>query len=235
MLLASVKGEAATRAPSAPAPAARSTETRAEPSAGDVTQTPDTVTATEDVGPAAEASGGSSLFDVAAEEEPDAAPTEPVATTGSSGSLFDLGEAETVADVPSAAEGRPDDGQISDGGSLFDLPGAEPAAKAEPAKAEPTAKAEPEPEIPSGSLFDVPEPEARTPATAPAPAPEAPTAGPSEPPATPAPGRATRLPDEVSLFDLGDEAASAPAPETSPPDTAPADGKLDEGTSLFDL
>ena len=231
MLLASVKGESATRAPAAPAaPAARSTETRAEPSAGDVTQTPDTVTATEDVGPASEASGGSSLFDVAAEEEPDATPTEPVATTGSSGSLFDLGEAETVADVPSAAEGRPDDGQISDGGSLFDLPGAEPAAKAQPA-----AKAEPEPEIPSGSLFDLPEPEATTPATAPAPAPEAPTAGPSEPPATPAPGRATRLPDEVSLFDLGDEAASAPAPETSPPDTAPADGKLDEGTSLFDL
>jgi Fe-S oxidoreductase len=191
MLLASVKGESATRAPAAPAaPTARSTETRAEPSAGDVTQTPDTVTA------------------------------------GSSGSLFDLGEAETVADVPSAAEGRPDDGQISDGGSLFDLPGAEPAAKAQPA-----AKAEPEPEIPSGSLFDLPEPEATTPATAPAPAPEAPTAGPSEPPATPAPGRATRLPDAVSLFDLGDE----PAPETSPPDTAPADGKLDEGTSLFDL
>jgi Fe-S oxidoreductase len=222
MLLASVKGESATRAPAAPAaPAARSTETRAEPSAGDVTQTPDTVTATEDVGPAAEASGGSSLFDVAAEEEPDAAPTEPVATTGSSGSLFDLGEAETVADVPSAAEGRPDDGQISDGGSLFDLPGAEPA------KAEPTAEAQPAAEIPSGSLFDLPEPEAPTPA------PEAPTAGPSEPPATSAPGRATRLPDEVSLFDLGDEAA--PEPETSPPDTAPADGKLDEGTSLFDL
>ena len=67
MLLASVKGEVATRrrpgegGPAAPA--AKSVETKAEPEAGDVTQTEDTVTATEDVGPAAKASGGTSLFD----------------------------------------------------------------------------------------------------------------------------------------------------------------------------
>ncbi len=72
MLLASVKGESATRAPSgAPAAAsARSEETRAEPEAGDDTQTTETVTATEDVGPAAKASGGSSLFDVDPEPSP---------------------------------------------------------------------------------------------------------------------------------------------------------------------
>ena len=39
-------------------------ETKAEPEAGDTTQTEETVTDTEDVGPAAKASGGSSLFDV---------------------------------------------------------------------------------------------------------------------------------------------------------------------------
>ncbi len=77
MLLASVKGEQATKllpgegAADAPAakksePASRrpkSEETKAEPEAGDATQTEDTVTDTEDVGPAAKASGGSSLFD----------------------------------------------------------------------------------------------------------------------------------------------------------------------------
>ena len=74
MLLASVKGEVATRrrpgeaAPPLPRP--RSGPTKAEPEAGDVTQTEDTVTDTEDVGPAAKASGGSSLFDTPAEDEP---------------------------------------------------------------------------------------------------------------------------------------------------------------------
>ena len=78
MLLASVKGESATRARPAGVPAAEDGDgdrrsrpaagpvdvaTKAEPEAGDVTQTEETVTATEDVGPAAKASGGSSLFD----------------------------------------------------------------------------------------------------------------------------------------------------------------------------
>src|SRR3954453_1228352 len=91
MLLASVRGESATRAGatvSSPGGAVEtSVATKAEPEPGDVTQTDDTVTATEDAGPAAEAAGGSSLFD--------------------------LGAAEDAADVPSAAEGRPDDGQVS--------------------------------------------------------------------------------------------------------------------------
>ena len=43
---------------------ATSEATKAEPEADDTTQTEDTVTETEDVGPAAKASGGSSLFDL---------------------------------------------------------------------------------------------------------------------------------------------------------------------------
>ena len=85
MLLASVKGEQATKAaaglrppPAAPPrrgvpPRRRGTatdvETKAEPEAGDATQTEDTVTETADVGPAAKASpAGSSLFDTPAPE-----------------------------------------------------------------------------------------------------------------------------------------------------------------------
>ena len=78
MLLASVspppragRTESAAAATSAAGaePEARSEETRAEPEPGDDTQTEDTVTETADVGPAAKASGGSSLFDVAADDE----------------------------------------------------------------------------------------------------------------------------------------------------------------------
>jgi Fe-S oxidoreductase len=134
MLLASVKGESATRtAADAAAPAARSEETRAEPQAGDDTQTTETVTETADVGPAAAASGGSSLFDLGGDDEPEtpsaeqAPSVEPVQTPG--GSLFDLAapepeatpepepgpEAETEETTPPA---KPD---LNEGGSLFDL------------------------------------------------------------------------------------------------------------------
>src|SRR3954451_7320128 len=65
MLLASVKGESATRPTATTAPV----ETKAGPHRGDETQTPDTVTETADVGPAAKASGASSLFDVEPEDE----------------------------------------------------------------------------------------------------------------------------------------------------------------------
>ena len=101
MLLASVKGEVATRvrkpAPAGTAPFRRlptSVATKPEPEAGDVTQTPDTVTATEDVGPAAKASGGSSLFDTPT-AEPAPAETKP-------GSLFD-----SPAPEPAPAETKP--------------------------------------------------------------------------------------------------------------------------------
>ena len=86
MLLASVKGESATKArkansngapaaaaaTAAPAEAKGDEATKDEPEPGDATQAGETVTETADVGPAAKASGGSSLFDV--EEETDQAP-----------------------------------------------------------------------------------------------------------------------------------------------------------------
>ncbi len=117
MLLASVKGESATRT-SATATTA-SVETKAEPfetprssapqeppEPGDETQTSETVTETADVGPAAKASGGSSLFDVdepAADEPASDEPTSAPASGG--GSLFDVeDEAPTTAD---AEEARP--------------------------------------------------------------------------------------------------------------------------------
>ena len=105
MLLASVKGESATRATapaSAPsgaasagtatAAAATDVATKAEPEAGDVTITEDTVTETADAGPAAKASGGSSLFDTPA-------PAAPAPAAPSGGSLFDT-------PAPGASQGR---------------------------------------------------------------------------------------------------------------------------------
>ena len=162
MLLASVKGEVATRrrpgeggdaAPAAAAPAtATATLTEAE---------------THDrrgSGPAAAETGGSSLFDNAA-EAPDVEPAKPASSSG--GSLFDVGgddEPEAKAEpAPSLrglpvrrrrrrarqAEGRArGEGRArpASGGSLFDIAAAEPEAKAEPAP-EPEAKpSEPEPE-----------------------------------------------------------------------------------------
>ncbi|MCW2757271.1 MAG: 4Fe-4S dicluster protein, partial [Nocardioidaceae bacterium] len=120
MLLASIKGEAPKKAA---APAAKSAsgggtatkekadptaeDTKDEPEAGDSTQTDETVTKTEDVGPAAKASGGSSLFDLGGDDtddsdeadEPVAKPAEtkePEAKPAASGgSLFDLGGDDT--------------------------------------------------------------------------------------------------------------------------------------------
>ena len=152
MLLASVKGESATKlqpgagaAAKAAAPAAKaaaSVETKAEPEAGDQTQTEETVTETEDVGPAAKASGGSSLFDEPETQE------EPAKTADSDA---------TVEQEAKAASGA--------GGSLFDLGGEEPEAKAEPAMAEPeqAPEAESKPAATKaesdlgsgGSLFDL--------------------------------------------------------------------------------
>ena len=150
MLLASVKGEVATRrrpgeggaAPAAPAAAATATATAV------VTEAEPTTAAEE--APAAPASGGTSLFDTPAEAEP--AEEAPVAKSSGGGSLFDVG-----GDEPEAkAEPAP-----ASGGSLFDVGGDEPEAKAEP-EPEPEKKAEPAPAS-GGSLFDIAadEPEAK--------------------------------------------------------------------------
>jgi len=140
MLLASVKGESATRA----AATSRSEETRAEPGPGDETQASETVTETADVGPAAKASGGSSLFDVEPEEAPQREPEpQPAPDPGPSagGSLFDV-----AADEPEpTAEATP-----TAGGSLFDV------AADEPESEEPATQPEPEKKKDEGgSLFDL--------------------------------------------------------------------------------
>jgi Fe-S oxidoreductase len=246
MLLASVKGESATRtpaavasaaAPPAEAPVGRSEETRAEPEPGDDTQTPQTVTDTEDVGPAAKASGGSSLFDVPADEEPEAVQ----APVGSS--LFDVDTPEQASTGVTATEGRPEDSHVSDGGSLFDIAGTSP--ESEDATAEPEVEPEVEPGVeastptPSGSLFDIEPGEASAPVRTSAHADRK----------TPKP--ATTLPEDVSLFDLGEttsaesetepEQEQEPEQEPEPPtptESAAGPGRavdLDETKSLFDL
>ncbi|MCW2849549.1 MAG: protein of unknown function cysteine-rich region domain protein [Marmoricola sp.] len=197
MLLASVKGETTKVKAAAPAAkAAVATEapakdeaTQAEPEAGDATQTEETVTKTEDVGPAAKASGGTSLFDVDDTSSGDEAMHEedtskfdeaPEAKKSNPGSLFDLGDdssesseaSAATSDAPAASEApaakKPDDGLA--GGSLFDVGSdddaaeeAEPEAKAEPVTEKPASSgttSTPASEVPEGgSLFDIAEPE----------------------------------------------------------------------------
>ena len=104
MLLASVKGESATKArkaasngapAAAPAEAKSDEATKDEPEPGDATQTEETVTETAEVGAAAKASGGSSLFDVEEDTAPEPTAAEPEAEAAkpqqSGGSLFDIG------------------------------------------------------------------------------------------------------------------------------------------------
>ncbi|MGC4110182.1 MAG: (Fe-S)-binding protein [Nocardioides sp.] len=236
MLLASVRGESATRAPAgASAPTARSVETKAEPEPGDVTQTEDTITATEDAGPAAEASGGSSLFDLAEPETSEAETAQPEAEPAG-GSLFDLAP-EPAAEPEPATE--PEAESPAPSGSLFDL-----APDPEPEPAAETKAPEPEPEAPAptGSLFDLPAPDAEAPSAEAPPEPQAEAEAEAESQAPAAvPGQATVLPDHVSLFDLGDagEAAPVPAEPEAASEKKPASPTkavdLDETTSLFDL
>jgi len=145
MLLASVKGESATKAPAATATAttAPPVETKAEPAASvEPVETPP--------------STGGSLFDVDEEETPaPAASVEPVQTTPSTGgSLFDVDEDETPAPT---------------GGSLFDVEdddrGGSPAPDADEAppsdgdtERAPEKKTEPKKDVDpdeGGSLFDL--------------------------------------------------------------------------------
>ena len=178
MLLASVKGEVATRAgraarrrSSLSRPPRRSEETRAEPEPGDVTQSTETVTATEDVGPAAAAAapraGPCSTSAPTSRPEPAPPSVEPVETTSrdpGSGSLFDLGADEEPApraasprrSSPSRPRRRADLGS----GSLFDLGTDESPQSTEPAetaarRSSPSRPRQPETDLGSGSLFDL--------------------------------------------------------------------------------
>ncbi|MAO80353.1 MAG: Fe-S cluster protein [Nocardioides sp.] len=272
MLLASVKGEQATKlapgqgAPAAPAAKAAPTKaapagdtdvaTKAEPEAGDVTITEDTVTETADAGPAAKASGGSSLFDDASsmlDDEPaaKAAPAEKTEDKAEEkgGSLFDDASsmfdepAEKTADEPAEPEAKqaaPAEESLSGGGSLFDLggddapadekPAQKPAeAKAEPAEAKP-AQADPEPSTDlgsGGSLFDLT-------ADEPAPAGEAPKAEATEAPQAEAPkaeAEASAPKESVDLSGGGslfDIPADEPAPASSEAAAAPTEAPAED-------
>ncbi len=143
MLLASVKGEMATRRAPASAGggvalAERPVETKAEPESGDVTQAEDTVIETAEV--ARPASSGGSLFDVG---EDAGAPVEPVETPAqptSGGSLFDVGDdaAPPVEPVETPTAEAP--APPKTGGSLFDIA----APEAVVAQPEPEPEADPE-------------------------------------------------------------------------------------------
>ncbi|WP_185995338.1 (Fe-S)-binding protein [Nocardioides campestrisoli] len=236
MLLASVKGEQATKAaPGSSKKAATvgasakagtgagDVATKDEPEAGDVTQTEETVTETADVGPLAKASGGSSLFDTPASDE------KPAAKQQSGGSLFDTPTPEekpaekpgakqetggSLFDTPAPAEQpaeKPAAKQEA-GGSLFDL--AAPAEKAEPeAKAEPKAESKPEAKPAAdlgsgGSLFDLAAP--AEPKTESKPEAKAEPKAESKPEAKPA----ADLGSGGSLFDLA--APAEPKTESKP-------------------
>ena len=232
MLLASVKGEMATKlAPGAGAQTAAKVATAAEPSAGDVTASSDTITDTADAGPAAKASqepaSGTSLFDTPAEDASTAAPddasslfdtpapSEPdaAASDGSSsgGSLFDTpAPPEQESKTASSTGGS----LFDEGGSLFDTPApAEDAtATAQPAEESAAPEAsEPGGGLGGGSLFDIAA-EAPAESAAGSPAkpeqtpepPSAEVAAPAEKPAAEEPA----LGASGSLFDI-------PAPEAA--------------------
>jgi Fe-S oxidoreductase len=240
MLLASVKGEVATKAkPGAAKQAvaaggaaaaaggtATAVATKDEPETGDVTMTSETVADPADVGPNAKASEGS-LFDSAPAPEAKAEPA-------SGGSLFD-----TPAPAESKpAESKPAEAAPASGGSLFDVEATEaPAAKAEaPAEkaapaAEAPAEAEPAADLGGGgSLFDVqpteapaaPAAKAEAPATE-APAEETPAAAEAKAPAESAPAQDVDM--SGSLFDIQPtEAPAAPAAKAeAPAQEAPAE------------
>ncbi|MGY0387600.1 heterodisulfide reductase-related iron-sulfur binding cluster [Nocardioides sp. WG-D5] len=241
MLLASVKGEQATKL--APGEGAKvGAATKAAP-------------AVEEAAPAAGAAAGSSLFDSPAEaaetaEAPKApadasslfdtpAPAEPASGgTSGGGSLFDTPAPAVEPEKPASGGSL-----FDDGGSLFDTPAEAPAE--EKLTAEKPAE-EPAADLGTGgSLFDVPAQEAE-----PAAAPEAKAA-----PAAPAPAAeepAVDLGGGGSLFDIpaapAEEAAPAPEakaappaaePEAPAPAAAPAAEEpsidLSAGGSLFDI
>ncbi len=226
MLLASVKGEPATKAGPGTTPAARATPAApAPPAAPPAPAAPAAPAAPVEPAVGGTALAGGSLFD---SPTPDAAA--PAAPAG--GSLFDT-------PAPDAA---PSGGSLFDspapaapaGGSLFDTP--EPAAPGGGSLFD-----TPAPDAPpsGGSLFDTPAPSA--PASGGSlfdtPAPSEPTPGGSlfDTPAPPAPGGGSLfdVPEAEapsSLFDV--PAEPAPATPAQPPQT---DGEIPAGQSLFDI
>ncbi|MBO0845406.1 MAG: 4Fe-4S dicluster domain-containing protein, partial [Nocardioides sp.] len=134
MLLASVKGDSATRTV-AEAPSV------VEQSSVEPVETPPAEPQAPSVEPVETTTTGSSLFDVSPEPEEEASSVEPVETTGptTGGSLFDLGEPETPAAEQETSSVEPvETTGPTTGGSLFDLGEPEtPAAEQETSSVEP--------------------------------------------------------------------------------------------------
>ena len=215
MLLASVKGEVATKLK--PGEGAKPAAAKAKKEAEEELVEP------EKVGAAAKASSVGSLFgDSADEAETSEKPAE--AKQSSGGSLFDdaPAEPEKVEKAEEPAEPASGGSLFDQGGSLFDATDSAPAeTKTEP-EPEPEPKAEPEAkaEAPAqadlgGSLFDVVE---STPQAEEKPAPTAKEEkpAPAEEKAEPAPAQADLT---GSLFDIVESAPAAeekPAPAAEP-------------------
>ncbi|MGY2876704.1 Fe-S oxidoreductase [Marmoricola sp. URHA0025 HA25] len=254
LLLASVKGEAPVSRASSP----KQTPVAAEPSAADATQTDDTVTEPADVGPAAQASSGGSLFDTPSSViEP--VETEPVETKpaetkpAEGGSLFDLAPSEPAKAAPAGAppaakaEAKAEPKAETSGGSLFDFPapGQEEPTPSEKAQAEAVADEEP---VTSEPIEEPTAAESKEAGTAPVPGTEIGSgslfdiAGPAEgAPATETAAEAPTGQAEDDEAEPSEDAAEAEPPEQPEPASSseahqPAtDKKIPEGGSLFDL
>jgi Fe-S oxidoreductase len=167
MLLASVKGESATKT-RADGSSSSASASPSESGGGTATLTEERPAETEDM-PAPVSTGGGSLFDLGGDEPP-AAEKQPAAAepAGSGGSLFDLaGDSEPEPEKAPEPETKPA-ADLGTGGSLFDLePQAEPDAEAKPPVVEPVETPAPKAPEPTptadlgtgGSLFDIAAPE----------------------------------------------------------------------------
>ncbi len=245
------KTESKTETETKPADAARADE----PGGGDEAAEETTVKEAADVGPAAKASGGSSLFDdpassVTADE--DKAPAEEAKAAkpaSSGGSLFDVGGDDKTEAAGDSAEEKPAKAEstapaASSGGSLFDLGGDDkaedkadekPAAKPadEPAAEKSAEKSEPEPEpavSSGGSLFDIKADEKPQPKPAaqaePTPAAEPePESAASEPEAEDDAQPSSSIGSTSSLFDI--KAESKPEPAAKPAAESKPDGRVE--------
>ncbi len=215
MLLASVKGEVATRLK----PGEGGTAAAAAKKADDGAAAP----AEAVPAGAGAAAGGSSLFDAAPAEE--AAPTKPA---GGGSSLFDTAPAEETAPAAPAAKSG---GSLFDegGGSLFDTPA---PAKEELAKAEPAASADKAEPSSGGSLFDVAPTEAAAAPAEAAPKAEAPAAE-AAPEAKSDAAPASEIGSGGSLFDIAAPEPTASAPSPAPASTEPteADARNEEAAA----
>ena len=172
--------------------------TKAEPEAGDATQTEETVTATEDVGAAAKASsGGGSLFDIGGDDDS--------ADSGDDSADADEPKSEETDDKAEAKTEEKSGDEGFGGGSLFDVGGDESAESEKPA-------AEPKVEHTGGEV-DRSEDDADTDVT-PEGETEAETKGAASGGATSTPG--TEIPEGGSLFDIAEPEESAPAAKSEP-------------------